>query len=58
MSNSCFTCIHQNIMETSDEWIECKCKLDGVWRDPFCGCEHCENSSAEYDSNAGNMGEK
>ena len=31
----CFTCRFQNIQETSHEWIECKCKLDGKWHNPF-----------------------
>lgn len=42
MSKSCFGCIHQNIMETSHEWIECKCRLDGQWHNPFSGCDKCE----------------
>lgn len=36
---NCFDCIHRNIMETSHEWIECKCKADGEWHDiyhPYC----------------------
>lgn len=45
MSKSCFGCVHQNIQERSYEWIECKCKLDGVWRDPFTGCEKHEESA-------------
>ena len=27
--NSCFTCLYQDIVETSHEWIECFCKAKG-----------------------------
>lgn len=42
MGKSCFGCIHQDIRETSHEWIECKCGLDGQWHNPFSGCDKCE----------------
>lgn len=41
----CFDCVYRNIMETSHEWIECHCKKDGRWHNPFSpniGGE-CEN---------------
>lgn len=31
----CFDCVHQNIIETSHEWIECFCKVDGRSHSPY-----------------------
>lgn len=43
----CFDCIYQNIIETSHEWIDCKCKNDGEWHNPYCGCENHKSGNTE-----------
>lgn len=35
---SCFDCKYRNIRETSHEWIENFCKIDGHKCSPFDGC--------------------
>ena len=32
---TCFDCKHRNIHETEHEWIECHCKCDGRWHNPY-----------------------
>lgn len=41
----CFTCKHQSIHETSHEWVECHCKIDGRWHNPYrpTNKNECEN---------------
>ena len=31
----CFDCKYQNIQETSHEWVECFCKVDGCKHNPY-----------------------
>lgn len=35
MTTTCFDCEFRNIKETSHEWIECHCKFDGRWHNPY-----------------------
>lgn len=44
---SCFGCKHEHILETSHEWIECKCQLDGKMHDIFVGCDKYEQEVEE-----------
>lgn len=46
---NCFDCVHRNIMETSHEWIECKCKCDSTWQNPFF--PHCTNYEEDRKEN-------
>jgi hypothetical protein len=32
---TCFDCEFRNIHETEHEWIECHCKKDGHWHNPY-----------------------
>ena len=51
--NMCFECKHQNIMETSHEWIECRCKKDGKMHNPYrpmVMLTECPNFEKEEDN--------
>lgn len=44
----CMNCIHASgVVETSDEWLQCKCELDGRMHDvvSVCGKHEKENGN-------------
>lgn len=52
---TCFDCKHRRIIETAHEWIECHCKVDGRWHNPYTPhyakeCENWERIGTEDDN--------
>lgn len=42
---TCYDCKHRRIIETSHEWLECKCKRDDQWHNPTLGCAEHEREA-------------
>ena len=56
----CFDCVHRKIMETSHEWIECHCQMDGRWHNPYSPelFRECKNYEKENNNEGRNAEEK
>ena len=54
MTTTCFDCRFRNIHETSHEDIECHCKKDGRWHNPYRPgiIQDCKNWERIGDDNA------